>query len=248
MWFDNSNYQGYIDNLSITYTGQIYPTDNPIITFTDIIRLDGLLGFEELSTIMGSDEIKHIQSQDAQDKWHTTGWGNSDGTYIESNLSIVIENNKETFITENINYALKTFLHSETGSTTPSIESITIKYDFAPPELEEISTTILWFNSAQTDTEPDTENAILYLEKDSVKYGSKNIVRRERYSISPDEEGVYEISIADTESMELDENGNEQKYILVIGLKIYKLRIPLSNVQNSGVVNLFDNGVIVGQS
>jgi len=103
-----------------------YSTDNPTIT-TSPQAMDALEGFEATITKAGSDEIKHIINDD----WFDTTWKDSNGTYPESNVGADIETNKATLdLAIGYNVAIKSFLHSEDGYSTPLLKNVKLTYNF----------------------------------------------------------------------------------------------------------------------
>ena len=131
----NSNTQEDIDFLEMNHTDQEeFYTDNPTIESNAGFRSDQLLDFLEISTKTGSDEIKHILKK-GSDWYYFNGsiWTISDETYAQANTAVEIQTNKSSFLTEGFGFdiLLRSFLHSEDGSTKPDLDEIRITYDFS---------------------------------------------------------------------------------------------------------------------
>jgi hypothetical protein len=218
--------------------GTSYATDNPAIKPKASIEATKITGFTATVVETGSDTITLAIIEGGTRKyWNGSTWVVSTG-YPLTNTIAVFNTNLPTLLTEKKRVNYEVWLHSDDGSTTPEISESALLYDMEQPA-DTISTTLLWWDAAQTDSDPDAETATLYLKNDSVKYGMRTVIRTETYTITP-VNGLFEIDIADTVSMELDPAGKEQTYILIIGEVQYSLNIP-----KQSSVNLYDTGVIV---
>lgn len=132
---NNSNTQSSIDNLSVDHLDQEdFYIDNPTIEVISAFRSDGLLEFLETSIKNGNDNIKHILKQN-NDWYYYDGvnWVISNETYTQSNTASEIQANIDSFLTEGNgkNIKLRSFLHSDDGSTTPELDEVSITYDFS---------------------------------------------------------------------------------------------------------------------
>jgi len=56
--FKNSNSQSNVDNLTLTYTGQIYPVDNQKVDINNSLNNEGILSFIDTLVKTGNDEVK----------------------------------------------------------------------------------------------------------------------------------------------------------------------------------------------
>lgn len=140
---DSSNFE--IDDFAyyttvqhtINYTPTPYPIyskDNSIITpnsgieATEVYSWDS---FTETSTKTGSDEIKHILSDDEGSTWmywNGSAWITSDETYAQSNTGSEINTNFSSFPKTNNKCLPRSFIHSNDGLTTPALDNIKIDY------------------------------------------------------------------------------------------------------------------------
>ncbi len=129
--FDNSNSTlSSIADLTVTYTGEEYDTNDPVIVTNTTFLGSELLTFSETKTVAGSDMVKYIITVSGQDKWSNAGTvENSDGTYAKSNTAAEITTAISDFVTTRSAIGLKILLHSDDGTTSPNIDINTITYD-----------------------------------------------------------------------------------------------------------------------
>ena len=128
----NNTTQMDIGNLVLTYSGQIYPTDNPTILTNSSFFASEIVTFTESKTITGSDEVKYVLSIGGTPKWSNAGTvETSNDTYAESNTETEITTDIADFVTTKHSIKLKAFLHSNDGSTTPELDLNTFAYDAA---------------------------------------------------------------------------------------------------------------------
>jgi hypothetical protein len=218
--------------------GGTYATDNPTIVFNDELPLDELQSFIETSTKAGLDEVKFTLSKEGVEYYYSGSWVVSNGTYTEANLASEIETNKASFTSLGTITSIKMFLHSDDGTTTPSVDLISVDYNFVPVE-ETIPTTLLYWYAKHTNAADDTAIATIELTNSVVKYGIQTTITKEAIEIQPNR-GLYQVEIVDTQNMETDASSNQQTYTLVMGGQTFTLHIPALDS-----VNLYDSGIIV---
>jgi hypothetical protein len=218
--------------------GGVHATDNPTVTFNDTLELDALQAFTESAVKSGLDEVKYTLTRNSVEYYYNSGWIVSDGTYAQSNTAVEIETNKATFTATGIETIVKMFLHSEDGTSTPIVSNVAVAYNFVPVE-ETVRQTILWWYSKQTDASDTITSATIALTNEVVKYGDETTIIKTDTTITPTE-GLFQISLLDTENMNLDLSSNEQTYTLTIGSETFTIRIPAVDQ-----VNLYDDGVII---
>lgn len=135
---DAGNSQMSCDLLTLTYTGEIYPQTNPTIVNNSGVEADALLTFASSLSASGSDAVRFIIQVQGIDKyWNGSAWVTSDGTYSQANPVSTISTNITTLdISDGVLVKIKVFLHSGDGSSTPTITSVTLGYDFfvSPPD------------------------------------------------------------------------------------------------------------------
>lgn len=139
--------QASVADLTLGTTAETtYPTDNPTVLINTGTIMDGLDGFVEVASKSGADEIKYILVIDGVDTYFNgSAWVTSDGTYAQSNTAAEIQTNKATLdISGGISEKTKAFLHSDDGTTTPTLTSVTIDYNFAAGSPTSADTCIIY--------------------------------------------------------------------------------------------------------
>jgi hypothetical protein len=212
--FTDINTQGYVDNLVLTYTGQVYSTANPIIEIIGTIRLDGLEGFVETSTKSGSDEIKYILKKGTDYYyWSGSAWVVSNETYAQSNTAAEIETNKASFASIGIVSQVKLFLHSTAGSTTPQIDNLQITYNFFGADISIVDKCIIWAYSINDDGTVNQSRVKAKLSVDTVRYKDNvTIIAKDVFAV-PNSTGYWEMELVDTANM----TGTPQYTFLISG-------------------------------
>lgn len=209
----------------------IYVTDNPTMEFNATFRHEGLDGFTELKTAAGADQVKYILKKGSLwYYWSGAAWVESNGTYAQANDASEIETNKATFTDTAVTTQVKALFHSDDGSTTPSLDWVTIQYDFSGDNPDAVSTCIVWGYQIQTDAEGETEDITIKLVNDSVKYKTNITISSEEYTVTPDGDGYWEQELVETENMEGD-----QVYGFAIGDEFFERAVP-----NQGTANFYE--------
>jgi len=219
---DTNTNRGEADNLIFTYTGQIYPTSNPIISFSTTFRCEGIDEFTETSTKTGSDEIKYrIRIGTNYVYWNGTAWITSDGTYAQSTTAADINTNKATLVTSASNVAIGAYLHSGDGSTTPELDNVQILFDFSGDEADDIEKCIIWGYSRDAQGNALNEEIFVELAPDVVEYKNNITIESDQIIITPNSSGYWEVELADNANMNVG-----SKYIFTINNKTYYRIIP----------------------
>lgn len=129
---DSSTQQG-INSLDLTYTGQIYPTDNPTISVVTGIYSDKIYAWSEdsVSKPVGT-ELKYILPKAPSLYWDAAAWVASNDTYTQSNtVSELLINLATLDISAGNLVKFSVFLNSD-GTATPEIAQLTLEYDLFP--------------------------------------------------------------------------------------------------------------------
>jgi hypothetical protein len=127
--FGESNVQSSVDLISVELTGQIYPTSNPTILTTTGNGQQDIQDFIEEAVKTGSDEIKYTFVYSGKDYYVSGGvLVESNGTYAQASTAAQIIAALPLNIDPDASVAIRSFLHSETGQSTPELESVTISY------------------------------------------------------------------------------------------------------------------------
>ena len=115
-----------------TYPTTIYATDNPYADcLTASFKASEFLTFTSSETVTGSDVIKITPKANNQFRYISGGTGtNGDGSYAQSNLVSEANADADEYLSarSQIN-TIRVFVHSEDGTTQPSISTLTVTYD-----------------------------------------------------------------------------------------------------------------------
>lgn len=194
-----------IGNLTVNFDDYIYPTTNPMINRVLDISTDGLLSVVEVATKTGSDEIKYIPSLNGIDYWYDAGWIVSNGTYSQSNTAAEIETNKASAIIARTDVlGVKIFLHSDDGSTTPLLNTLTLTFSYGGESPDEIQTVQISGSMFDSQGNPDSTPFQVYLDAPFVKYKTNVTLNRNIITVTPDGSGYFEIDLPETTNMEGD--------------------------------------------
>ena len=122
-----------VDDTTVTYTGQAYPTSTTWVLNASSVLTDGLIDLSATFTAAGSDDVQFILNINGTDYWWSgAAWVTSNGTYAESNDVATILAQKATIpLSGGKNLAIKAVLYSATGATTPELDEVVLTYDFA---------------------------------------------------------------------------------------------------------------------
>jgi hypothetical protein len=114
-----------------------YSEANPNILSSFQMQASALSAFSETASYSGSDNVQYtILINGADYYWNGSGWVTSNGTYSQSNTASVINSNcgsssLATILGTGSYVQIRAFLHSASGTTTPTLTSIAVTYTFA---------------------------------------------------------------------------------------------------------------------
>lgn len=192
--FPDSNIISSIADLTANMLINIgYLTTNPTIETNTSFRSDGLETFTETSTKIGNDQIKHILKKNGNYYyWNGIAWVISNETYTQSNTAIEIETNKTNFLTEGVGkyIKIKSFLHSDDGSTTPLLDNLIINYNFSGETL--VLTEVVIYGYLR-DIVDALENETIKVRSHWI-LGDKSIITGSIYSYTTYADGYFEIT------------------------------------------------------
>jgi hypothetical protein len=202
--FGASNNQSSISELTASLTAQIYPIDDPVIELAQSFRIEELLLFLETVVKTGLDDIKYNLKKDSLwHYWDGSAWVVSDVTYTETNDVADIISNISAFTNSAIAFNVKIFLHSDDGTTTPSISQLEITYDFSGEEEDSLNIVSVYWYSRNADGSVNTSPVYAELSSDNVKYKENVMVAQTKLSVTPDSiTGYAELLLLDNYNME----------------------------------------------
>jgi hypothetical protein len=203
--FTDSNTLGSISELTANLNVDIgYPTDNPWIEPVQAISsIEELINFTETINISGSDAIKYALYKNSNLYYYDGDWIISDGTYAQSNTAAEIIANISSFTTEKIDFNFRAFLHSDDGTTTPELDSVTVVYDFAQ-KITDPEMCLVYGYSLNPDNTPNTDVIVITLNIGANETLGNNQLSRKAIYITPRDDGYWEKELANTEDMETD--------------------------------------------
>lgn len=223
--FANSNTQSYVSDLTTTYTGQIYSTDNEKITPIEDIRIDSLGNLAETVAKTGSDDIKYAISVDGVEKyWNGSSWATSSG-YAQTNSVSEINTNAPALIALGSNIIPIIYLHSEDGSTTPEINNLIVTGDYSA-DAPTAPVTIPVYGYIY-DSEGTALSGVSVAAMPFGKYGyNREIdVSQKLINTTTNADGYWELQLIETTNMP-----DGAKYIITISgsnyLKRYVVSVP----------------------
>ena len=212
--FGDSNTQSNVDILTASLTGQIYPTDDPIIYPNTTFTGDQLLSYSMTATISGNDGIGHILAKNDVNYYYDTVnevWAVSDGTYAKSNTAVEIETNKASFLSEGFGAVItpKWILHSDDGSTTPQLDLIEISYDFFGGDVTCTDVCTVYGHVIQDSVAVEGATITFTPNLDVSICAKKNILVANSYHLVSNSNGYWEQDIPETVSLDI-------KYTVII--------------------------------
>lgn len=208
----------------------VYSTDNPtIVPLTPFIH-EQIESIDITETKSGNDEIRYNVELNGKWYWYTGGAfvETTAENYNEANslaeLVAVIEG--LTMLPSTSNW--RAFLHSDDGSTRPTIDSAEIEYNFRGDTADSIDKCVVWGYQKDSDGQAVTDKIKVWLKSDSVKYKEFTTIRRERYEVTPSPDGYWEIELVDNEQM----TPGNQRYCFLIGGKLFTKYVPNAPYRN----------------
>lgn len=124
--YDAQLYTGTTYTVGYTLPEVPFPTNDPTVE-TNAVTMNTIVSFTAVSKASGSDAIQGQVRVGGQLKYYNSGWVNSDGTYAQSNSLATIASNIST-LTAGSSVAFRMHLHSNAGTSTPYLDSITVEY------------------------------------------------------------------------------------------------------------------------
>lgn len=114
-----------------------YSTANPNVLASFQMQATSVSGFIETANYGGSDNVQYTLLINGSDYyWSGSAWVSSDGTYAHSNTATTINSNctdssLATLLGTGSYLQVRAFIHSASGTTTPTLSGISITYAFA---------------------------------------------------------------------------------------------------------------------
>lgn len=111
--------------------GFTYSTANPTIVSSSFLSAEGLTSFAATVTKTGSDTITFtIEVDSVEYYWDGVVWS-AGGSFVNSNTAADINTNAATLnLTAGVTLRAIAYIHSNDGTTTPTLSNITINFDY----------------------------------------------------------------------------------------------------------------------
>ena len=133
--------------------GSGYPTDNPTIFVTPFIQATEVKSFTASEVTVGSDEVRYVVLINGSPfYWTGTEWATSTG-YTETNTAVDINSNLSGLISEQSVIGFMAYLHSDDGTSTPSLLEVNIGIDNIV-DIPELNDSIIWNYLLELDGSP----------------------------------------------------------------------------------------------
>ena len=200
---DNDANQASVDDLTWGTTAETtYPTDDPSIVVNSGQLMDGLEGFSATTTAAGSDSVTFILGVDGVDKyWDGAAWSNSDGTLAQSNSAADVETNKAALdVSSGATVKVKALLHSDDGTTTPDITSVTLDYNFFISEPTKPTECIVYGWLIDPGGDAISGGTVRAYVRESFKHGS-HVIQIGTTQATTASDGYWEMSLVETETI-----------------------------------------------
>lgn len=176
---DNTKIQ-IIANSASLINNSGYPITNPTVLETFQMQASSLSAFVENAKYSGSDNVQYTILVSGVDYyWNGSAWVSSDGTYSKSNTASVINTNcghssMGTLLGTGSYVTIRAFLHSASGTTSPSLTGVSLTYTFAAIRPSNPAQCTIWvyLEDILGNVVGSVQNAILSVQqKDAFIYG-----------------------------------------------------------------------------
>lgn len=203
--FGDGNTLGSIDALTVTYTGQIYPTNDPAIVNGSGVAADDLLEFAATLSASGSDDVRFQLVVGGINKyWSGSAWATSDGTLAQANTAAtILANIDELDVSAGAVVKVRAVLHSATGATTPSLTSVVVVYDFFAAIPDAPSECIVFGHARDILGETAEGGApTLIVALETAFFSGDYLLLPSTKRVTADDEGRFEVSLVETDSVD----------------------------------------------
>lgn len=185
-----------------------YTTTNPNVLESFKMQASSLSSFLETANYSGSDNVQYTVLVNGSDYyWSGSAWVSSNGTYSQSNTASVInthctDTSMATLLGTGSYVTIRAFLHSASGTTTPTLTGISLTYTFAAirPSNPAQCTVWVYLEDILGNIIGSTQNAYLSVtQKDPFIYG-QFVVAPFTKSVTFDSNGYAQIILDETQT------------------------------------------------
>ena len=188
-----------LDNFSVQFDGQIYPTSNPKITPNSLTLVDGLSSFAVTTSEPAGTAVQFTLSFQGQEKWwNGSAWVNSNGTFAESSTSTDINTNIGSLdLSSGGTFKPVAYLNSD-GTDLCSITQIIYDYSFyIAPTAPNECIVYGWVYDVAGDA---VQNATVNFRVVTPFFYGENLIARSA-TATTDVLGYFELSLVETETL-----------------------------------------------
>jgi hypothetical protein len=194
--------QASLNSLTMTYTGQSYPTSGPTIKPNSPLSMDSLSVFTDVDTHPTNSELLwYINIGPSNYWWNGSDWVISNGTFSQANFASIIQTNASSLPISLGSYVTPVaILYSSDGLETPTLTSITLTYDYFGPEPTEPNTCLV-FGYIVDEMENPVVGAVVTVQNPITFINQGIIVAQGQYTSITDSLGYFKLNLIETETL-----------------------------------------------
>lgn len=199
--FTDGNTLQSVGAVTLIYTGQIYPTDNPSISPNSALTMDIFSTFAATISASGGDGIKfYLKIGSTPKYWNGTAWVTSNETYAQSNTAAEINTNASSLdVSAGVSMYVYALLHSNDGSTTPELDSATVEYSYYAPQPTGPALVTVYGYILDEAKEP-IEGAVVTANNPTTIFNQGIVMAQGSITATTNELGYFELEISETEN------------------------------------------------
>ena len=208
IYYTNSDTQASFNNLLITLTSQIYPIDDPYIISNIELNTQGIENIVEVVSKSGNDDVSRVCIiNDSPYYFDGSNWVTSDYSYAQSNSAAEILSNLvslNAIIDTGASFNMAYILHSDDGTTTPTITTDTVTYDFwAGPVTEPFQCLVYGYCYDENNDPIEDVEITITLNQEKILYNNEvTLFNLPGIEVTTDANGYWEAELIDTANME----------------------------------------------
>lgn len=208
IYYTNSDTQASFNNLLITLTSQIYPIDDPYIISNIELNTQGIENIVEVVSKSGNDDVSRVCIiDDSPYYFDGSNWVTSDYSYAQSNSAAEILSNLvslNAIIDDGATFDMAYILHSDDGTTTPTITTDTVTYDFwAGPVTEPFQCLVYGYCYNENNDPIEDVEITITLNQEKILYNNEvTLFNLPGIEVTTDANGYWEAELIDTANME----------------------------------------------
>ena len=200
---ETNTYQAQVDIFNIFYTPQIYNTVGASITPTSKISADAINSVTTITSETANDVIQYnVEVNNVAKYWNGSEWTNAVSDYLTTNdLTTVNSNLSSLDISIGSQIRISSWLKSDAGSFTPTLDELSISTNFFGSSLDTADPVVVYgyLYDSQNDPLPNVLiNAGLY---QNAVYGKQILFNTEATSTFTNSIGYWEMNLIDNEGM-----------------------------------------------